>query len=69
MLFRSEKVLREKQEQLDSLKRAAALIANVASSQSLSGDQATGLLRVLTDYTYALDVLDKYDHQVLEGHP
>jgi hypothetical protein len=65
----NEKVLREKQEQLDSLKRAAALIANVASSQSLSGDQATGLLRVLTDYTYALDVLDKYDHQVLEGHP
>ena len=39
---------------------------NITSSQALSGDQATGMLRVLTDYTYALDVLDKYDHQALE---
>jgi prophage maintenance system killer protein len=62
----NEKLLREKQAQLDSLKQAVALITNVSGSQALSGDQAAGLLRVLTDYTYALDVLDKYDHQVLE---
>jgi prophage maintenance system killer protein len=57
---------REKAEPLEALKNAVALINNVTQAQSLSGDQATGLLRVLTDYTYALDVLDKYDHQVLE---
>lgn len=62
----NEKLLREKQAQLESLKQAVALIMNVTSSQALSGDQATGMLRVLTDYTYALDVLDKYDHQALE---
>jgi prophage maintenance system killer protein len=62
----NEKLLREKQAQLDSLKQAVALITNVTSSQALSGDEAAGLLRILTDYTYALDVLDKYDHQVLE---
>jgi prophage maintenance system killer protein len=62
----NEKLLREKQTQLESLKRAVTLITNVTTSLALSGDQATGLLRVLTDYTYALDVLDKYDHQVLE---
>jgi prophage maintenance system killer protein len=62
----NEKLLREKQAQLDSLKQAVALITNVASTQEVSVDQAAGLLRVLTDYTYALDVLDKYDHQVLE---
>jgi len=62
----NEKLLREKQAQLDSLKQAVALISNVTSTQAISGDQAEGLLRVLTDYTYALDVLDKYDHQVLE---
>lgn len=28
--------------------------------------EADGLLKVLNDYTYALDILDKYDHQVLE---
>ena len=62
----NEKVLREKEGQLDSLKHAVSLITNVTSSQALSGDQAIGLLRVLSDYTYALDVLDKYDHQVLK---
>lgn len=61
----NEKLLREKQTQLDTLKQAVALITNVTDSQALSGDQAAGLLRVLSDYTYALDVLDRYDHQVL----
>jgi prophage maintenance system killer protein len=28
-------------------------------------DDVTTLLKVVTDYTYALDVLDQYDHQVL----
>ena len=62
----NEKLLRENQEQLESLKKAVALIGHVTNSQALSGDEAAGLLRVLTDYTYALDVLDKYDHQILE---
>jgi len=46
--------------------KRVALINNVSGSQSLSSDQAAGLLRVLSDYAYALDVLDKYDHQILE---
>ena len=45
----NEKLLREKQAQLDSLKQAVALITNVTGSQALSGDQAQGLLRVLTN--------------------
>ena len=62
----NEKKVQEKTAYYQALKNAVSLIANVSSSQPLSGDEATGLLRVLTDYTYALDVLDKYDHQVLE---
>ncbi|HVU56600.1 MAG TPA: RhuM family protein [Puia sp.] len=62
----NEKKLQEKAEQYEALKKAVALINNVTGSRALSGDQAAGLLRVLSDYTYALDVLDKYDHQVLE---
>ena len=61
----NEKLLLEKQVQLDALKQAVALIAKVTNSPALSGDQAVGLLRVLSDYAYALDVLDRYDHQVL----
>ena len=29
-------------------------------------NETNDILKVVTDYTYALDVLDKYDHQVLE---
>jgi len=32
--------------------------------KAIPGDEAT-LLKVVTDYAYALDVLDQYDHQVL----
>jgi prophage maintenance system killer protein len=62
----NEKRLREQQDQLDQLKQTVKLLGNVLDTQSLSSDQATGLLKVITDYTYALDVLDQYDHQVLE---
>jgi len=62
----NEKKLQEKTEQYDALKKAVSLITNVTAAQTISGDEAAGLLKVLTDYTYALDVLDRYDHQVLE---
>jgi prophage maintenance system killer protein len=62
----NEKKLRDKTEQFEALKKTVALITNVTAAQALTGDEATGLLKVITDYTYALDVLDRYDHQVLE---
>ncbi|GHT80832.1 cytochrome c [Bacteroidia bacterium] len=52
-------------EQLEDLKNTVKLLSNVISTQSLTADEATGLLRVITDYTYALDTLDKYDYQSL----
>jgi prophage maintenance system killer protein len=62
----NEKRLREEKEQLDGLKKTVKLLGNVIRAQTLTSDEATGLLKVITDYTYALDVLDKYDHQLLE---
>ncbi|MFZ2783410.1 MAG: virulence protein RhuM/Fic/DOC family protein [Sediminibacterium sp.] len=62
----NEKRLKEQAGQLESLKQAVKLLGNVIEAQPLNSDEATGLLKVLTDYTYALDVLDRYDHQVLE---
>lgn len=55
-----------KAEQLEEFKNAVKLLANVLESHPLTADEATGLLRVITDYTYALDTLDKYDYQRLE---
>lgn len=48
---------------LKELNQAVRLIADVAQRRTLSGDEAAALLNVVADYTYALDVLDDYDHQ------
>jgi prophage maintenance system killer protein len=56
---------RAKLEQLDDLKKTVKLLSNVIEHQELTADEATGLLNVITDYTYALDTLDRYDYQQL----
>lgn len=55
-----------KTEQLEDLKKTVKLLSNVIDTKTLSADEATGLLKVITDYTYALDTLDRYDYQKLE---
>ncbi len=62
-----QKRFKEQSRQLEELKQTVKLLGNVIESKALNTDEATGLLRVVTDYAYALDVLDHYgDHQVLE---
>jgi prophage maintenance system killer protein len=51
--------------QYEDLKQTVKLLSNVIQNKALTGDEATGLLRIITDYTYALDTLDKYDYQQL----
>lgn len=58
--------LKEKTEQYEALKQAIKLLSSVVDTKELNTDEATGLLKVLTGYTYALDILDRYDHQLLE---
>jgi hypothetical protein len=62
----NEKRLKDQSRQLEDLKQTVKLLGNVIESKSLNTDEAEGLLRVITDYTYALDLLDQYDHQTLE---
>ena len=56
-----------KLQQYDELKQTVKLLSNVVQNKEieLSADEAKGLLEVITDYTYALDTLDKYDYQSL----
>ncbi len=61
----NEKRLKEQELQLDQLKQTVRLLGNVIESKALNSDEATGLLKILMDYTYALDILDQYDHQNL----
>ncbi len=46
--------------------KAIELLAKVIEKKQLSADEANGLLRVITDYTYALDLLDRYVLQTLQ---
>lgn len=52
--------------QLEDLKSTVRLLSNVIEHKQLMLDEANGLLRVITDYTYGLDTLDKYDYQQLD---
>jgi prophage maintenance system killer protein/prophage antirepressor-like protein len=61
----NEKRLRENARQLTELKRLLRLQGELLENQELTPDQTTALLRVLSDYARALDVLDQYDHQRL----
>ena len=61
-----QKRFKEQSRQLEELKQTVKLLGKVVDSKALDSDEATGLLKVVTDYAYALDVLDRYDHQVLE---
>ncbi|WP_169513192.1 virulence protein RhuM/Fic/DOC family protein [Hymenobacter aerophilus] len=61
----NEKRLRQDAQQLRELKRLLALQGEIVENQELTPDQTTALLRVLSDYARALDVLDQYDHQRL----
>jgi len=61
----NEKRLHEKTEQYEALKHTVKLLGNVLDTKKLTTDEASGLLKVITDYTYALDILDKYDHRRL----
>lgn len=57
-----------KLEQYEDLKQTIKVLSNVLDSKELNYTEATGLLRVVTDYSYALDTLDKYDYQRLRRY-
>jgi prophage maintenance system killer protein len=61
----NEKRLNEAESRFNELKKAVSLLDRVSKSKELSGDEAQGLLKVLNDYAFALDILDQYDHQTL----
>ncbi len=62
----NETRLKEAKNKFQEFKRAVALLEKVANTKELSGNEAQGLLKVLNDFTVALDILDQYDHQTLK---
>lgn len=62
----NEKRLAEQNELLKELKGSVKILGNVLNYKSLSNDESVGLLKIISDYAYALDILDQYDYQKLE---
>ncbi len=62
----NENRLIQSERKYEELKKALALLDRVSKAKELSGDEAQGLLKVLNDYAFALDILDQYDHQTLK---
>ena len=62
----NEKRLQEQLQRFESLKQSILLIENIARHKALSITESEGLLKVITDFTYALDILDQYDYQKLQ---
>ncbi|MBL7888479.1 MAG: virulence protein RhuM/Fic/DOC family protein [Bacteroidia bacterium] len=62
----NEKRLKETENKLQELKQAISIIGDVSKATEISGSEAKGLLKVLSDFSFALDILDKYDHQTLK---
>jgi prophage maintenance system killer protein len=61
----NERKLKEQTEKFKELERALEIFSKVTESYQLKQDEFSGILRVITDYTYALDLLDKYDNKEL----
>ena len=61
----NERRLREQVTRLKELQATVDLLGRVIQERRLTGDEAEGLLKVVTDYSLALSLLDQYDHQQL----
>lgn len=62
----NQKRLKESEEKYQQLQKVLCLAANVSSTKPLSSEESNSILRLLEEYAYALETLDKYDHQQLE---
>jgi len=62
----NQEKLKKQNKQLLELKETVKILSNVVSKTELSNDESKGLLEIISDYSYALDVLDKYDYQSLK---
>jgi len=64
----NEKRLLEQNIRLAELQKTVDLMGRVIRRRELDKTQVAGLLNVITDYSYAMSLLDQYDHQELKIH-
>ncbi len=62
----NEKRLSHQTEQFNNLKKSVKILGDVLNYKTLTNDESVGLLKIISDYSYALEILDQYDYQQLE---
>ncbi len=62
----NEELLTKQNKQLRELKDSVKMLGDILDYNKLSNDESVGLLKIISDYAYALDVLDQYDYQSLQ---
>lgn len=50
---------------MDELQKTIKILSSAVQSKDLTSDESKGLLSIISDYSYALDILDQYDYQSL----
>ena len=61
----NEMRIKEQNRQLKSLQQTVKLLGSVLDYRKISGEEGEGLLKIISDYAYGLDILDQYDYQTL----
>jgi hypothetical protein len=60
------KRLIEENNKLKELQSSVKILANTLRFNEISDNESIGLLTIISQYAYALDILDQYDYQKLE---
>lgn len=60
------KRLVQQNNQLRELQTTVKILGDSLKHKELTDDESIGLLRIIAQYAYALDILDQYDYQSLE---
>jgi len=58
--------LQKQAKQLNELKETIKILGNTLEYKELTSDESKGLLKIISDYSYALEILDQYDYQTLK---
>lgn len=62
----NEKRLQQAENRYKELQQAVKFISTAIQQKKLQSNESQGILKVLEQYSHALELLDKYDHQQLE---
>ncbi len=62
----NQEKLKEQSEKLNELQQTIKILGNALEYKELSNDESRGLIKIISDYSYALEVLDQYDYQSLK---